>query len=210
MRIENAKKIILILLLIILISLSAAIVLVLVSNEGGNGGTVTTPNITEPDVTEPDVTEPDVTEPDVTEPDTTEPDVTEPDITEPGVDIPSDFSMNQKFYSSNDNLHITVHISSEVLESGKIKLKADMYLEHRGIYIGQRKGNVLSLGGVSKEFTSDKIHVNKEVRQNHLQSIETICDYGDVVDLYADFKCRCTYSDVYYEELIISEKIVVK
>lgn len=229
MNIESAVKFIIVLLVILIVTLTA--VFLLLRNDGSGSGepsvTTTAPLVTEPGgVTTPSATTPSqttdpqgsgsdpatTTDPVGTTADPTDPiGTTTPVGTDPAVKAPEDFTFYGSYLSeSGTALNLRAEVIAYATESGQVKVKVELYLDHFSLYLGTRNGCRLSVGSASETFTSQAISHDGDRTSTLMNSIELFCNYGETITLEAYFPCRCTYGATEIEALSIEEQIVLK
>lgn len=164
-----------------------------------------------PATTDPIGTTPEGSDPVGTTPEGSDPVGTTPGLTEPTLPAPEDFTFYGSYLSeSGTALNLRAEVVAYATESGQVKVKVELYLDHFSLYLGTRNGCSLTVGGVTETFSSEAIRHDGGRTSTLITSIEMFCGYGETLTLEAYFPCRCTYGAVEIEALSIAEQIVLE
>lgn len=146
-----------------------------------------------------------MSEPDSTSDETTSPD----DIVNP----PSNYMFSKTLRSdSSTPLNLRIELTGELLDNGEVvKVTAELYLEHRSIYIGSRSNCRIWIEDSSEVFTLQPISCDSdEYGEILIATAEKICKYKDTLNVGAQLPCRVTYSGVNIDMLEVVDTIVIE
>lgn len=171
------------------------------STGGQTSSNTSEPDTSETKTSEPDTSEPDTSEPDTSEPDTSEPDTSEPDTSEAWTESGSFTSEIKDANGAPVRFTLGVKWTAARAENSKdVTVKADVYLEHYTLTVGERKNGKLVIGGEEKTFTTQAISTeDMSAQTSQLYSVTfTLSDWenGKDIDVKLDWYFGGVYSGV--------------
>ncbi len=125
---------------------------------------------------------------------------------------PSSFAFSKILRSNTSTpLNVRIELTGELREDGNIKVTAELYLEHRSIYIGSRNNCRMWIGDSSEVFTMQPISCDSdEYSEILIATVEKICKYKDTLNIGAQIPCKFTYSGVQLDMLEIIDNVVIE
>ncbi len=125
---------------------------------------------------------------------------------------PSSFVFSKILRSNTSTpLNIRIELTGELREDGNIKVTAELYLEHRSIYIGSRNNCRMWIGDSSEVFTMQPISCDSdEYGEVLIATVEKICKYKDTLNIGAQIPCKVTYSGIQLDMLEIIDNVVIE